>query len=54
MSEKEFIKLVKEIFEDFDIQDLYKIELMKNGKLKIKYSWKSYPNVIGEETFIRK
>ena len=54
MSEEEFIKLIKELFEDIDINRLYKIELMKSGKIKIKYTPMFMPGVYAEDVLKRK
>lgn len=54
MEEKEFIKLIKELFEDIDINRLYKIELMKSGKIKIKYTPMFMSGVYAEDVLERK
>lgn len=55
MSEEEIINLIKEIFEDIDeVGEIYKIELMKSGKIKIKYRDKFYPNIMVENLLERK
>lgn len=54
MSEEEFIKLIKELFENIDINQLYKVELLKSGKIKIKYTPTFMSGVIAEDTLIRK
>ena len=54
MTEEEFIKLIKELFEDIGINRLYKIELMKSGKIKIKYTPMFMSGVYAEETLKRR
>lgn len=55
MSEEEIIKLIKEIFEDIDeVGAIYKIELMKSGKIKLKYRDKYYENIRCESILERK
>lgn len=51
MNEKDFKRLLKLIFENFfDLGELYKIEILKKGKIKIKYSSSYYPNLMVDET----
>ena len=41
MNEEELINFIKEIFEDVDeMSEVYKIEIMKFGKVKIRYKHK--------------
>lgn len=51
MDEKNFKRLLKMIFEIFfDLEELYKIEILKKGKIKLKYKSKYYPNLMIDET----
>lgn len=55
MIEDELINLIKEIFEDIDeVGEIYKIELMKSGKIKLKYKDKYYKNLMCESILERK
>ena len=55
MIEDELINLIKEIFEDIDeVGEIYKIELMKSGKIKLKYKDKYYKNFMCESILERK
>lgn len=54
MNEEELINFIKEIFEDIDkISEIYKIEFMSYGKVKIKYKHKYY-NFLCQEILKRK
>lgn len=53
MDEKDFKRLLKMIFENFfNLRELYKIEILKNGKIKVRYSSKHYPKLMIDETII--
>lgn len=59
MNEDELIKVLKEIFEDFDIKKLYKFEYKgknKEGKnkYKIRYTPMFMTNCFVDETIIEK
>lgn len=51
MNEEDLINFIKEIFEDIeDIEVIYKIVFMNNGKIKIQYKHKNY-NFLCETIF---
>ena len=51
MNEEELINFIKEIFNDIEeISEIYKIEFMKKGKIKIQYKHKNY-NFLCETIF---
>lgn len=51
MNEKDLINFIEEIFEDVEeIELIYKIMIMNNGKIKIQYKHKNY-NFLCESIF---
>lgn len=53
MNEKDLINFIEEIFNDVEeISEIYKIEIMKKGKIKIRYKHK-YFNFLCESIFTK-
>ena len=54
MSEEDFIQLIKDLFKEINIKNLYEVKIMKNGKVKIVYNWKLSPNVMCNDIIERR